>query len=157
MADAFARAQRSFFDRAGVLKYVAKRKAAALARAGAILMRTARKLIRSRAGVSPVGSPPYAHQWTRKPPKPGKKTGGRRYTFRDSFLFAYDRAMDSVVVGPVLFDRPPGGVPVPVLLEKGGTVTVGGKRGPRTLHYRPRPTMAPALRQAGPKIPEQFR
>ena len=139
----------TFFDRKEVLDAVDRAERRVLLKFGAFTMRTDRKSIKNKKGISPPGRPPHAH--ATYTPKPGKRrqTRKKRLRFRDSILFGYDAANKSVVIGPYLFDRATRPT-VPELLEEGGRNPVTGKT------YRPRPHTLPAFekekRDGLPKI-----
>lgn len=136
-----------FFDKQSVLRAVDRAERRVLSKAGAFLRRRAKSAIRRRKRVSRPGEPPSSH-------------AGH---LRRLIFFGYDRAASSVVIGPLLFrsrQRPT----VPKLLEFGGVVTrerkgrrrrVLGAR--RTMRYRPRPFMGPALEAEAPNFPSLFK
>ena len=127
-----------FFDRKRVIDAVSRAERQGLSKAGAFVRRRARSSIRKRKKVSEPGSPPTSH------------TG----LLKRNIFFAYEPKRSGVVIGPVRLNKPGG---APRLLEVGGTVVrkVGGKR--RTLRYRPRPYMGPALEQEAPNFPNLFK
>lgn len=93
-----------FFDRHVVIAAVDNAKRKVLSKAGAFIRTTARTSIRKRKGTAPPGKPPYSHEGS----------------LRKLILFGYDRASDSVVVGPVGFARST----APRALEHGGETVV---------------------------------
>jgi hypothetical protein len=141
----------TFFDATELMKGVDKAEKKALSRAGAFVRKRARGSIRRRKTVSRPGRPPNAHLDDLK-----------------RILFAYDKSAGSVVIGPMPLngrDFPK----VPTLLEFGGNVrsyirTKSGRRskhvrrGRKTLRYRARPFMGPAMDKELAKgtIPKQF-
>jgi len=136
-----------FFDKAPVLRAVDRAERRILPKAGAFVRRRAKSSIRKRKRVSEPGRPPSRH------------TGdlGRL------ILFGYDRPSSSVVIGPLLF-RSRSTPTVPEVLEFGGIVTRErkGRRGRlmgarRTMRYRPRPFMGPALEAEAPNFPSLFK
>src|SRR5690606_907792 len=92
------------FDRAAVTSRVDAAKRRVLSKAGVFIRTAARTSIRKRKGSAPPGKPPHSH-------------GG---SLRRLILFGYDRANDSVVVGPVGFKDSV----APRALEHGGTTVV---------------------------------
>jgi len=132
----------TFFDAKKLIQSVDRATRKALSRAGAFVRKRARYSIRKRKKVSAPGKPPSSH------------AGNLR-----TILFAYDAATRSVVIGPMVLNKQED-PPIPNLLEFGGRAVrrrKGGKR--KTLRYRPRPFMGPALEAELAKggIPKQFR
>jgi hypothetical protein len=117
----------------------AKRKV--LSKAGAFIRTAARTSIRKRKGTAPPGKPPYSHEGS----------------LRKLILFGYDRASDSVVVGPVGFAKST----APKALEHGGEAVVHTRRKGRLVSRKvkiaARPFMAPALEKERPKLPLLWR
>jgi hypothetical protein len=78
-------------------------------------------------------------------------------SLRRLILFGYDKAADSVVIGPVGFKKRG----APNVLEYGGDTVVlrrrGGKLTSRRVKIAARPYMAPALEQERPKLPLLWR
>lgn len=97
-----------FFDRAIVVRAVDSTKRKALSKAGAFIRTAARTSIRKHKGSAAPGSPPHSHEGS----------------LRRLILFGYDKASDSMVVGPVGFEKSI----APSALEYGGRTTVTGKR-----------------------------
>lgn len=131
-----------FFDRAAVVRAVDGARRRALSKAGAFIRTAARTSIRKRKGSAPPGAPPHSHEGS----------------LRRLILFGYDKASDSVVVGPVGFKRST----APSVLEHGGNATVvsrgrGGRGDPRRVRIAPRPYMGPALERERPKLPLVWR
>lgn len=130
-----------FFDRPKVQRAVDKAKKKVLSKAGAFVRTSARTSIRKRKGISRPGDPPHSH------------TG----LVRRFVLFGYDRATDSVVVGPVKIKS---GRAVESL-EYGGRSTANsrrrGRRIQRAVTVKARPFMRPALRKEMAKFPELWR
>jgi len=147
-----------FFDRQAVTDPVEKAKMRQLSRFGAFVMRSARKSIKNRPGPSAPGTPPHAHtSYQGKPKKNGKPS--KRFLFRDSILFGYGKARDSVIVGPIF---KAGSVrrsskTVPQMLEEGGNSSRRSRGKVVPTRYRPRPFMAPALEREKPKFAGMFR
>lgn len=109
-----------------------------LSKAGAFVRQRAKTSIRKRKAVSAIGAPPSSHEGS----------------LRKLIFFAYDPNRDSVVIGPALYRAGE----APKLLEHGGTAVRTRKSGEsRTLHYRPRPFMLPALEAEMPKFKELLR
>lgn len=127
-----------FFDRQKVVRAVDSAKRAVLSKAGAFIRTVARTSIRKRKGSAPPGSPPHSHVGL----------------LRKFILFGYDRASDSVVVGPAKLNKPN---EAPRVLEHGGTTTATrfarGKRRSRRVRIAARPFMGPALEKERPKLP----
>jgi hypothetical protein len=132
------RIKRLFFDRLKVQRAVDRAKRAVLARAGAFIRTAARHSIRKRKGSAPPGQPPHSHEGS----------------LRRLIFFGYDRGTDSVVVGPVGFNRSN----APNVLEFGGKTVVErrrrGKRGRRSVRIAKRAYMGPALEKERSKLPK---
>jgi hypothetical protein len=135
-----------FFDRPKVRRAVDRAKRHALSKAGAFIRQRARTSIRKRKGASPPGQPPRSHEGS----------------LRRLVLFGFDRASDSVVVGPARLNRPGA---APSTLEFGGRTTVTRRRvrrdGKRVIESRrvriaARPYMGPALKKELPNIPKAW-
>jgi hypothetical protein len=161
--------KRLFFDSAAVKKSVKPAKRASLSKAGAWIRRAARSLLRKRKRPAAPGSPPSVHSTD-------------SVATLKNILFAYDRARDSVVVGPVQLNQKDylNGFfikgTVPQLHEFGGVAGVveeklGDKwyrldrryrdRGNRQTRrresrYPARPFMAPALRATQSQLPRAW-
>lgn len=158
-------AKNFFFDRPLVMRAVDAARKRVLSKFGAFIRRTAKGLIRKRKKSSPPGKPPSSH------------TG----VLREFIYFAFDPAVDSVVIGPaktnqVFFadsGRPVTGT-VPSVLEFGGHVNQldwfvpslgwrradlrrvrrsGRKTRMRKIEIAARPFMQPALEENLPKFP----
>jgi hypothetical protein len=125
-----------FFDRAVVVRAVDGAKRKVLSKAGAFIRTAARTSIRKRKGSAPAGKPPHSHEGS----------------LRRLILFGYDKAADSVVVGPVGFKKSV----APNVLEYGGDTVVLRRKGGRLTSHKvkiaARPYMAPALEQERPKL-----
>lgn len=135
------RVRHLFFDKQTVLRAVDKAKRAVLSKAGAFIRTTARHSIRTRKGSAPPGKPPHSH------------TG----LLRRFIYFGYDRASDSVVVGPVGFSRST----APRVLEFGGKTEVKrrrrrGKVVKTRAVIAARPFMGPALEKERPRLPRHW-
>ncbi len=132
-------AKEGFFDRAKVQRAVDAANRRVLSQFGAFVRQRAKTSVRKRKGTSPPGSPPYSH------------TG----FLRKSVLFAYDRARNSVVIGPVLLRA---GSRVATLLEHGGEGVVKTRDGKtKRAKFRPRPFMGPAFAAEREKLPDLWR
>ncbi|MBX3404571.1 MAG: hypothetical protein KF699_14260 [Phycisphaeraceae bacterium] len=130
-----------FFDRHVVMAAVDNAKRKVLSKAGAFIRTAAKTSIRKRKKSAPPGSPPHSHEGS----------------LRRLILFGYDKAADSVVVGPVGFEKSA----APKVLEHGGETVVlsrrGGRLTSRTVKIAPRPYMAPALEKERPQLPLLWR
>jgi hypothetical protein len=130
-----------FFDRHVVMAAVDNAKRKVLSKAGAFIRTAARTSIRKRKGTAPPGKPPHSHEGS----------------LRKLILFGYDRASDSVVVGPVGFAQST----APRALEHGGETVVhtrhGGRLVSRKVKIAARPFMAPAMEKERPKLPLLWR
>ncbi len=128
-----------FFDREKVVRAVDTAKRAVLSKAGAFIRTVARTSIRKRKGSAPPGSPPHSHVGL----------------LRNFILFGYDRASDSVVVGPAKLNK---STEAPRVLEHGGVTTVTkfarGRLRKRRVRIKARPFMGPALEKERPKLPK---
>jgi hypothetical protein len=134
----FGKFKANFFRPELILKRIEREKRKALSKAGAFVRQRARTSIRKRKAISQPGQPPSSHSGE----------------LRKLLFFAYDPSNDSVVVGPAAFKRSE----APKLLEFGGIVKRPRPNGTvRTLRYRPRPFMAPALAAEMPKFADLLR
>jgi hypothetical protein len=73
-----------------------------------------------------------------------------------TIFFAWDKIVETVVVGPVLFRKASdGGGKVPRVHEKGGRIRVKfrNQKKPLPVRYPARPYMVPALKAEAPKFP----
>ena len=123
-----------FFDRAKVQRAVDSATRRVLSKFGAYVRTTARSSIRRRRGVSRPGEPPSSHVGL----------------LRRLILFGYDRARQSVVIGPTRLNQRSAYAShtVPEVLEYGGAVQARGRQRPgRTLRYRARPFIGRAMRK----------
>jgi len=129
-----------FFDKKAVLRAVDKAKRAVLSKAGAFIRTTAKHSIRTKRGSAPPGKPPHSHEGS----------------LRRLIYFGYDRASDSVVVGPVGFKRST----APNVLEFGGKTEVKRRRRGKVVKTRAiiqeRPYMGPALEKERPNLPKRW-
>jgi hypothetical protein len=130
-----------FFDRHVVMRAMDSAKRKVLSQAGAFIRTAAKSSIRKRKGTAPPGKPPHSHEGS----------------LRKLILFGYDRASDSVVVGPVGFARST----APRAMEHGGETVVHSRRKGRLVSLRvkiaARPFMAPAMEKERPKLPLLWR
>jgi hypothetical protein len=130
-----------FFDRHVVMRAMDSAKRKVLSQAGAFIRTAAKSSIRKRKGTAPPGKPPNSHEGS----------------LRKLILFGYDRASDSVVIGPVGFARST----APKALEHGGETVVHSRRKGRLVSRKvkiaARPFMAPALEKERPKLPLLWR
>jgi len=128
-----------FFDRKKVIHAADRANRRNLSKAGAFIRTTAKHSIRKRKAASAPGSPPSSH------------TGLlRRFIF-----FGYERARQTVVVGPMRLNQKAG--TAPAALEHGGTSFVEDTRRwrrKRRLRIAARPFMGPALAKEAPKFPK---
>ena len=137
----FNAAKSMFFTSPAVRGAVDRATRRVLSRFGAYVRRSARSSIRKRKKVSEPGKPPSSH------------TG----LLRKFIFFGYDRADQTVVIGPVPLRSKP---EAPELLEHGGRVhrKVGKRRRRvRAMTYRPRPYMGPAFEINKPKLPAMWK
>ena len=129
-----------FFDKKAVLSAVDKAKRAVLSKAGAFIRTTAKHSIRTKKGSAPPGKPPHSHEGS----------------LRRLIYFGYDRASDSVVVGPVGFKRST----APNVLEFGGKSEVKRRRRGKVVKtqatIQERPYMGPALEKERPNLPKRW-
>ncbi len=130
-----------FFDRQKIARAVDKAKRAVLSKAGAFIRTAARTSIRKRKGSAPPGAPPHSHVGL----------------LRRFILFGYDRASDSVVVGPVKLNKP---TEAPRVLEHGGRMLIERRRHGKVVRRRvtieARPFMGPALEKERLKLPKRW-
>ena len=137
----FNLAKGMFFTSPAVLGAVDRATRRVLSKFGAYVRRSARSSIRKRKKVSEPGKPPSSH------------TG----LLRKFIFFGYDRADQTVVIGPVPLRAK---AEAPELLEHGGRARrkVGKRRRRvRTMTYRPRPYMGPAFEINKPKLPAMWK
>lgn len=138
------RMKESFFDRTVIKDATDAAKRRNLSKTGAFIRQSAKSSIRQRKGTSRPGQPPSSHVGT----------------LRDLIFFAYDRASDSVVIGPELVAGS-GGNPITATLEFGGRIVLRHvlQTSGRSLLTRiigasatikPRPYMGPAMRKELP-------
>lgn len=129
-----------FFDKQTVLRAVDKAKRAVLSRAGAFIRTTAKHSIRTKKGSAAPGRPPHSHEGS----------------LRRLIYFGYDRAADSVVVGPVGFKRST----APNVLEFGGKTEVKRRRRGKVVKtratVREHAYMGPALEKERPNLPKRW-
>ena len=150
----------NFFDRAKVKNAVNRAERRALSNFGArvrtraissVLRHPARKgfgaksRVSNRQGVSPPGTPPFAHVGYLP-----------KFTF-----FAYEPETHGVVIGPARLNGVRADATALRTLEEGGTETITRKGMQRQAQYRARPWMLPAfeaeLATAGPEFRDTVR
>lgn len=153
------RTKYAFFDSPEVVARVDKNKRRVFSKFGAFVRRKAKSSIRYKKGISSPGDPPFAHRSSGfNKRKMNRKTGQSEQQpaspIRELIYFAWDERRKSVVIGPTPFRGRGDGA---TRLEKGGTLTKRTKKGSKTLRYRPRPFMKPALEAEQPKFTEQLR
>lgn len=135
-----------FFDRAAVVREVGRANAKALSKIGAFVRQRAKTSMRRRKAASPPGTPPSVH------------SNDSVATLRNIW-FGYDRANQSVVIGPLKLNGQSvlSTGTVPELHEYGGKARIRtGRKGQqrfRAVTYPPRPFMGPALEAEAPKFP----
>jgi hypothetical protein len=116
-------AKRMFFDRPAIEDAVGKATAAAMRRGGTIIMRRARRLIKSALVMQRGRVAPGEKRKVKavRVSKPGDPPFSRTGLLRDNILFVAERSGGSwsVKVGPILISRPTG---APDTLEFGGDV-----------------------------------
>jgi hypothetical protein len=136
-----------FFDRQKVIDAVDAQQKRYLAKAGAYVMKTARRSIRKKKGASDPGDQPHSHEGSLK----------------KLIFFVYEPAVKDVVIGPAGFRDSQ----APRALEYGGRTRIttlkgghkvkgkfqGGKRVKVMATIRARPFMHPALEKAVPQLP----
>lgn len=115
-----------FFDRAAVAEKLDPAVRRALSKFGAYVRRRAQTSIRPRKGTSRPGQPPHSHAGL----------------LRKFIFFSYDRASESVVIGPTL-------------LKPDSTAPAALEYGSET--HAARPYMRPAYEAELPKVPDLFR
>ncbi len=115
-----------FFDRAAVAETLDPAVRRALSKFGAFVRRRAQTSIRPRKGTSRPGQPPHSHAGL----------------LRKFIFFSFDRAAESVVVGPTLLTPDSR---VPETLEYGSAT------------HAARPYMRPAHEAELAKVPDLFR
>lgn len=136
----------AFFDKEAVVKAMDRATALALVKAGAFVMRAARKRIR-KAGKKNVVS------------RAGESPRGHTDTLRNNIFFAYDAAHKRVLIGPVKLGGKIGSAPD--ALELGGQsarrrTKINGARVVERITIQKRPYMGPALAAEAPKFPSFF-
>lgn len=142
------------FDSAAIVAAVDEATRKNLAAGGALTRKIQQQSMRYGSKPSAPGTPPTAHRGGGRP--------GSGPFLRKFIQFSFDPSTRSVVVGPAKLR---GGV-VPRLMEFGGTVRrrvreragnrpgaqFTGRKVEATLKIRPRPSAAPALAKASPKL-----
>jgi hypothetical protein len=134
-----AAAKGNFFDAPRIQRAVDKAARQKLSRLGAFVRQRAMHSIRKRKGSSKPGDPPHSHVGL----------------LRTKIFFVYEPKDKSVVIGPVLINRPSGAT---WLNELGGVATIRTRFGTRSARYPARPYMLPALEaEAEAKLPDMFK
>lgn len=151
------RVRDTFFDRKGVADSIAPAVKKALSKFGAFVRRRAKSSLKYKAGSAAPGKPAHAHRsgaFTRTTKIKGKTKSQPASPLREMIYFGYDRATQSVVIGPAAGGPRTG---APEKIEHGGTAVVrhGGKRVAVTI--RPRPTMQLAFAAERGNAAENFR
>lgn len=132
-----------FFDRRKVEREIDGQKKRYYAKAGAYVMTTAKRSIRSAKGPASPGSPPHSHDGSLK----------------RLIYFSYEPTTQSVVIGPTLFrlgtapEALEYGGTSKVIRYKGGRKSRGGRKVVQTMAIKARPYMLPALERAVPALP----
>ena len=129
-----------FFDAKAVTSRVDVATRRVLSRFGAFVRRTAKSSIRKRKRPAPPGNPPSSHTGLLK-----------RFIF-----FGYEPRKRSVVIGPALLTQRGRGE-APSLLEYGGTASLKRRGRRRSVNYKPRPFMGPAMTKELPQLPSMWR
>lgn len=130
-----------FFDKQAVLTPAAKAKRRALTKFGAYVRRVSRNSIRK------VGKKGAAA-------KPGQPPKSRTGLLKQHIYFVYDKANDSVIIGPAaLSGRRDQSRPATEVLEVGGTVTRDGE----AYVFAKHPYMKPAYEKTLPKAAAMFK
>lgn len=136
----------AFFDKEAIVKAMDRGTAIALAKAGAFVMRGARKRI-SKAGRKNVVS------------RAGESPRGHTDALRNNIFFAYDKANKRVLIGPVKLGGKIGSAPD--ALELGGRsarrrTKINGSKVVERITIQRRPYMGPALAAEAAKFPSFF-
>lgn len=171
-------AKAGFFNSAELRQAIDAGKQKALARGGAIVMRSARKSIkdpgrirlaemtaeerkafrRRQAIAAYYGKPKPRKPRRRATSRPGQPPLNQTGLLRRWILFAYDRDRESVVIGPAKINRP---TMAPSVLEYGGTGIIETRKDGKAVTLRARiaarPYMNPALRREASKLPDKWR
>lgn len=130
-----------FFDRQAVLTPAAKAKRRALTRFGGYVRRVSRNSIR-KVGKSGATA------------KPGQPPKSRTGLLKQHIYFVYDKAKDSVIIGPAaLSGRREQSRLATEVLEVGGTVVRDGQ----TYVFAKHPYMQPAFEKTLPRAAEMFK
>lgn len=99
-----------------------------LGHAGGAIRKAARRSLRKRKGVSPVGSPPHSHT-------------GR---LKKAILYDVDKVRQSAIIGPASH----------LAGESGGMHEHGGRW--KDQQFPKRPFMFPALQETAPRLPKHW-
>lgn len=128
-----------FFDFQELNKAIIKGRMHGLSKAGAFIRQRAKSLIRKAPYATRQQRGKKRTDARRASSDPGKPPYNQTGHLRNWILFAYDRASDTVVVGPARLSRRGD---APNILEFGGSVMTAQGRDAR---IEPRPYMGPAL------------
>ena len=121
--------KKMFFDRAVVINATDQATRKALGSIGGYVRKVAKSSIRQSKETSAPGMPPKSHIGLLK----------------KGILYGYDKERNSVVVGPVLINKPSSPDALE-MLEYGGDTT----RNKKPARYRARPFMGPAMEKSAP-------
>lgn len=155
----FKAMKEGFFDREKVINAIAPATLKALKEFGRQIRKRAQKSLVYADDVSSPGSPPHAHksQTITKKSKSTGKTRTRSVSFlREYIFFAFDKANESVVIGPARLNSTLAPQSLHAL-EYGGTSIVREKKTTRSMTVRARPFMRPALAADLHKLPPLWR
>jgi hypothetical protein len=131
-----------FFDRKAVMDKTTAAERRVLSKFGAFVRTSARSSMRKRKRPSAPGQPPSAHVGLIK-----------RFLF-----FVYDPDRKSVIIGPVLLNKPSANALE--VLEHGGQTTILSRRRDsktRRVEIAARPFMQPAFDKNLPQVPSMWR
>ena len=131
-------AKGNFFDRKAVVDATTVAERKVLSKFGAFVWRRSKSSIRKRKKVSKPGQPPSSHVGL----------------LRNLIYFTFDASAHSVVIGPVLINRPTG---APETLEYGGVIAIDDGKQIRRVPIAPRPYMGPAYEAEKPKLPDMWK
>jgi hypothetical protein len=136
----------SFFDKQKIVKAADRATFKGLSKAGAFVMRAARKRIKKGGKKREVS-------------RPGQSPRGHTGALQRNIFFAYDKKRKSVVIGPVKLNGKIGNAPQ--ALERGGRsqrrhTRLNGAKSIVTITVQKRPYMGPALVGEAPKFPHFY-
>jgi hypothetical protein len=145
------RIKQLFFDRPRVQRAVNAANRRALAKAGAIVRKTAQRSLRKAPYVTRKPRGGERTDFRTKSSRPGQPPYSQTGLLKRFLFFGYDPARESVVVGPARLAKRGD---APHVLEYGGTTVIDPRRGRRRrIRIAPRPFMGPALEQERSKLP----